>query len=302
MNEDKPKILIVDDEGFNINLLNALLKTDYKIMVAASGEQALKGVATGKPDLILLDIMMPGMDGYEVLRRLKADAATQTIPVIFVTAMGDAADETRGFDLGAVDYITKPFNRSVVKARVRTHMHLKRKNDLLEKMASIDALTEIPNRRAFDEMREREWKRSRRAGLTISIAMLDVDMFKHYNDSYGHGAGDECLARVARALSNCLRRPADFVARCGGEEFAVILPETDNTGAMHVGELLRTAIAGLEIPHTHSRVAPHVTISVGIATAVPMSATTAEMLIEAADKMLYEAKKSGRNNVKGTQI
>lgn len=302
MSEDKAKILIVDDEPFNINLLNAVLKADYKIMVATSGAQALKGAAAGKPDLILLDIMMPEMDGYEVIRRLKADDATQNIPVIFITAMGNAEDETRGFELGAVDYITKPFNRSVVKARVRTHMHVKRKNDLLERLVSIDGLTEIPNRRAFDEIREREWRRSMRVGQYISIAMIDVDMFKQYNDNFGHGAGDECLMRIAREISRCVRRPGDFVARYGGEEFGVVLTDTDSVGAMHVGNLFRSAIAALEIPHAFSEVAPYVTISVGIATAVPTPAITPEMLTEAADMMLYQAKKAGRNKVLGTQI
>ena len=198
--EERPRILIVDDERININLLNALLKADYKIMVATDGEQAIKAAATGKPELILLDIVMPGIDGYEVCRRLKSMAATQTIPIIFITAMGDVENETMGFALGAVDYIAKPFNSAVVKARVGVHMKLKRNGDMLENLASMDTLTEIPNRRAFDLTRTQEGARSVRDGLPISFAMIDVDKFKQYNDNYGHGAGDECLTRLAKAL------------------------------------------------------------------------------------------------------
>jgi diguanylate cyclase (GGDEF)-like protein len=292
--EEKPRILIVDDERININLLNALLKTDYKIMVATNGEQAIKAATTGKPDLILLDIVMPDMDGYAVCRQLKTLAETQSIPIIFITAMSNAENETMGFALGAVDYISKPFNSSVVKARVGVHMKLKRKSDLLENLVSLDALTEIPNRRAFDQTREQEWVRGLRTGLPISFVMIDIDLFKQFNDNYGHGAGDECLVRVARALHGCIQRPGDFVARYGGEEFAAILSDTDLDGAMRVAEQFHAALAALKIPHAFSATAPHVTISVGIATTTPVEDLTFEMLSETADNMLYAAKDAGR--------
>jgi diguanylate cyclase (GGDEF)-like protein len=298
----RPQILIVDDERLNITLLNALLKADYKIMVATNGEQALKAATSGKPDLILLDIMMPDMDGYEVCRQLKSAKETQRIPIIFITAMGNVESETKGFELGAVDYISKPFNSSVVKARVGVHMQLKRKSDLLEKLVSIDALTEIPNRRAFDQKREQEWARCLRAGLPLSFVMIDIDLFKQFNDNHGHGAGDECLVRVARALNGCIQRPGDFVARYGGEEFSAILADTATDGAMRIAERFHAALAALQIPHASSAAAPHVTISIGIATAIPVTDLTPEMLSEAADRMLYAAKNAGRNTTRSIQL
>lgn len=300
--EERPRILIVDDERININILNALLKTDYKIMVATNGEQTIKAAATGLPDLILLDILMPGIDGYEVCRRLKSNPATHNIPIIFITAMGDAENETMGFALGAVDYISKPFNSAVVKARVGVQLRLKRQNDLLETLASMDALTEVPNRRAFDQKRLHEWKRSQREGLPISFAMIDIDQFKQYNDNYGHGAGDECLARIAKAINGCMQRPSDFLARYGGEEFAAILTGTPSDGAVRMAQHFHEAVARLQIPHAHSSVAAQVTISVGIATAVPVGGLSPETLSEAADKMLYQAKQSGRNTTEATQL
>ncbi len=300
--EERPRILIVDDERININMLNALLKTDYKIMVATNGEQAIKAASTGLPDLILLDILMPGIDGYEVCRRLKSNATTHNIPIIFITAMGDSENETMGFALGAVDYISKPFNSAVVKARVGVHLRLKRQNDLLESLASMDALTEVPNRRAFDLTRALEWKRAQREGLPISFVMIDIDQFKQYNDNYGHGAGDECLARIARAINGCVQRPGDFLARYGGEEFAAILTGTHRDGALQMAQRLHAAVANLAIPHAHSNVAPVVTISIGVATTVPADPLTPELLSEAADKMLYQAKESGRDTTCSTQL
>jgi diguanylate cyclase (GGDEF)-like protein len=300
--EDRPRILIVDDERININLLNALLKTDYKIMVATDGEQALKAAMTGKPELILLDIVMPGIDGYEVCRRLKATAATQSIPIIFITAMGEVENEAMGFALGAVDYIAKPFNSAVVKARVGVHMKLKRNGDILENLASMDALTEVPNRRAFDQTRKQEWARSLRDGLPISFVMIDIDMFKQYNDNYGHGAGDECLTRIAKALNGCVQRPGDLLARYGGEEFAAILINTPEEGALRMAEVIHAAVAALQIPHAFSATAPHVSVSIGIATAIPSPSLTADILSEAADNMLYQAKNAGRNTTRSTQL
>jgi diguanylate cyclase (GGDEF)-like protein len=297
-----PRILIVDDERLNISLLNALLKADYKIMVATDGEQAINAAATGKPDLILLDVVMPGMDGYEVCRQLKAATATASIPIIFITAMVNVENETKGFALGAVDYISKPFNSAVVKARVGVHMQLKRKNDLLNSLASIDALTEIPNRRAFDQKREQEWARCLRTGQPLSFVIIDIDSFKQFNDNYGHGAGDECLVRVAKTLNGCLQRPGDFVARYGGEEFAAILADTDTDGAMRVAESFHAAVAALQIPHAFSAAAAHITISVGIATVIPVENLAPEMLADAADRMLYTAKNSGRNMTRSTQL
>ena len=295
----KPRILIVDDERFNLNTLHGLLKDDYKIMVATSGEQALKAVVTGRPDLILLDINMPGMDGYEVCRILKSDTLTMGVPIIFITGLSDADDETRGLELGAADYITKPFNLSVVRARVRTQMRLKQQSDLLESFAFRDGLTGLANRRAFDDRAASEWNRCMRAGLPLSAMMIDVDHFKLYNDSYGHARGDDCLRAVAQALALKVQRAGDFVARYGGEEFVVLLPDADPASALAVGESLRHAVESLGMEHRASKVCGHVTISVGVASAHPSESGGLAALLERADSMLYACKAAGRNCVKG---
>jgi diguanylate cyclase (GGDEF)-like protein len=270
--------------------------------VATHGEQGLKAALTGRPDLILLDITMPDLDGYEVCRRLKADPLTQGIPVIFITALTDAADETRGLELGAADYITKPFHPAVVRARVRTQMRLKQQSDLLENLAFIDGLTGLANRRALDDRCTQEWSRSLRTGRPLSVILLDVDHFKLFNDHCGHSAGDECLKGVARSLAARVRRPSDLVARYGGEEFVVLLPEADHASAMAVGETLRAGVAEFNMPHPASPVAPHVTISVGVATAVAGPALTFAQLLEHADQALYACKRGGRNRVGGVEL
>ena len=300
--EQRPKILIVDDERLNINVLNELLRDEYKIMVATTGKQALNVVKRELPDLILLDIMLPDMNGYAICRHFKNNEYTQNIPIIFITVRNNVEEGTLGFDLGAVDFISKPFNNAVVKARVRTHIKLKQKSDLLESLVSIDGLTEIPNRRAFEDLRVREWSRGRRTEVCVSALMVDVDMFKQFNDNYGHSVGDECLVRVAKALSVSVLRPGDFVARYGGEEFAAILSNTDFDGAMLLAERFRAAVAALKIPHAYSEVAPYITISVGVATAVPNADNSQEVLFAAADRMLYDAKQNGRNTVKGVRL
>jgi diguanylate cyclase (GGDEF)-like protein len=300
--DDRPRILIVDDERISINILNTLLKADYKIMAATTGEQAIKAAHTGQPDLILLDILLPGMDGHQVCRKLKSDPVTRSIPIIFITAMGDAESETMAFALGAVDFIPKPFNNAVVKARVGAHLRLKRQNDMLENLASMDPLTNVPNRRAFDLARTAEWRRCQRESLPISFIMIDVDQFKQYNDNYGHGAGDECLARIAKAINSCIHRPGDILARYGGEEFAAIMSGTHSEGALQMAQQFHAAMAELAIPHEHSMVTSDVTISVGVATTTRTDKVTPEELSEAADKMLYQAKESGRNMTRAIEI
>lgn len=300
--DDRPRILVVDDEPININILNALLKADYKIMAATTGEQALKAALAGQPDLILLDILLPGMDGHQVCRKLKSDPQTRSIPIIFITAMGDAESETMAFALGAVDFIPKPFNNAVVKARVGAHMRLKRQSDMLENLASMDPLTNVPNRRAFDLARTSEWRRCQREDLPISIIMIDVDQFKQFNDNYGHGAGDECLARIAKAINSCIGRPGDILARYGGEEFAAVMSGTTSEGALQVMQQFHAAIAELAIPHEYSTVSAHVTISIGVATTTRAEEVTIEELSEAADNMLYQAKESGRNMTRAIEI
>jgi len=296
--EKKEKILIVDDNKENINLLVNLFRDKYKIVPAIKPQRAIEiAMSDNPPDLILLDILMPEIDGYEVCNILKNDERTKKIPIVFVTAVSEVMDETKGFALGAVDYITKPFHPPMVKARVEMHMNLKRKQDLLEQFAFIDALTEISNRRRLDETFEKELNRSKRSGQPLSAMMIDIDFFKNYNDTYGHGKGDEALRMIAQGIKGSLKRAGDFVARYGGEEFFVILPYTNSIEARENAERIREHIEELNIEHSTSSISKFVTISVGCFTYTPDMDLSMEQIIEKADKALYEAKESGRNRV-----
>jgi diguanylate cyclase (GGDEF)-like protein len=278
--------------------LGSAIRPEYRVRVATGGHQALGIVESGDPpDLILLDVMMPEVDGFEVCRRLKANPRTRKCPVIFVTALDEETNEELGFNLGAVDYIAKPFSIPVVRARVRTHIALKKQADLLEQLSHIDALTQISNRRRFDEMFDQEWRRAVRDRKPFSVLLIDVDHFKDYNDRYGHGAGDECLCRVASCLARSVARPADLVARYGGEEFVVLLPDTGGEAARGIAERMCAGVRELNIPHACSSAAAFLTISVGCATADPPGEGMPQRLMEAADRALYQSKAAGRNRV-----
>lgn len=292
-------LLLVDDVPANLDvLLEHLQDEQVRLLAATSGKDALRLALQDPPDLILLDVMMPGMDGYEVLRQLKDHTATREVPVIFVTAMSDAVDETKGLALGAVDYIAKPFIVPVLKARIKNHLELKRKSDLLAHLAQIDGLTGISNRRHLEIRLGQEWDRCQRHRHPLSLVMIDVDHFKPFNDHYGHGHGDDCLRHVSRALSACSRRSGDLLARYGGEEFVALLPDTPAEQAARTAEKLRKAVQSLGIAHRYSSSADVVTASLGVATLVPSKQSTVDQLMEAADKALYLAKRAGRNCVR----
>lgn len=298
MNQQRPTILVVDDQPTNIHILAEALAGLYEIKIATSGAVALELMALpDKPDLILLDIVMPGIDGYEVCRQIKNSEPTKDIPVIFVTAKSEAEDEERGLNLGAVDYISKPYKLPIILARVRNHLSLKHKSDLLESFALLDGLTGIPNRRRFDETFDAEWRRAVRSGRPLSLIMMDIDFFKQYNDHYGHGAGDNCLINVAKCILYCVNRPGDLVARYGGEEFIALLPLTDAEGAKIIAEHMVNEIAALMLPHAHSAVAPHITISAGCASIIATQENSPESLLQNVDRLLYMAKHAGRNRV-----
>jgi diguanylate cyclase (GGDEF)-like protein len=291
----RPRILVVDDEPTNIQTLHQVLKEECDVSMATSGEQAIAFCQRRAPDLVLLDIMMPGIDGYEVCRRLKADPATRDIPVIFVTSRDNVEDETRGLEVGAVDFITKPVSPPVVRARVRTHVALKRQADLLRSLAFNDGLTGVANRRWFDERLQLEWLRCRRNRQPLALILIDLDHFKAYNDHYGHQAGDDCLRAVAQAMRARLGRPGDLLARYGGEEFVCLLPETALEGARRKADDLGQVVEALQIAHAYATTASHVTISRGVAAMVPSVDQSPAELVQRADEMLYAAKRSGRN-------
>lgn len=293
----RPKLLIVDDQPTNIRVLHELFREDCDVFMATSGEQAISVCQTQLPDLILLDVVMEGMDGHEVSRRLKLDPMTQDIPIIFITAQQQESDEVLGLELGAVDFISKPINTTIVRARVRTHLTLKLQSDLLRSMALMDGLTGVANRRKFNEDILADWRLCFREQKPLSLILVDVDYFKRYNDQYGHQAGDGCLKSIAQALSETVRRPYDLVARYGGEEFACVLPNTVLSGAVEIAERMQEHVRALGIEHSASDVDRVVTISLGVATLTPTSDLKFEALIEAADKQLYEAKNAGRARV-----
>ena len=298
----QPRLLVVDDQPANIQVLYQAFSADHQVLMATSGEQALKIAVAMQPDLVLLDVVMPGMDGHEVCRRLKADESTHNIPVIFVTAHDDEASETLGLELGAVDFISKPINPKIVRARVKTQLTLKAQADLLRQWVYIDGLTGVHNRRLFDERLASEWARAVRSGTALSVVLLDVDFFKRYNDHYGHQAGDDCLRRLAACLRDSLKRPADLVARYGGEEFVCLLPETPLTGALALAQQLRENVAALALDHADSAAAKVVTVSLGVCCKPAGDLGSAASLLRAADAQLYQAKALGRAQVCGVEL
>ncbi len=295
--DQRATILIVDDERSNLNILADILKAKYKVILAKSGSQALGRAIKQPPDLVLLDIIMPEMNGYQVLYEMKNNELLKDIPVIFISALSNDEDEERGLVLGAVDYISKPFSHAIVLARVNNHIKIVRQRKLIESIALLDGLTEIPNRRNYNNRIIMEWTRAVREKTTISLLMLDIDYFKQYNDNYGHSKGDEALKSVAAALSNIISRPADFVARIGGEEFAILLPNTQAEGALKKAELIRIAMEELGIVHQYSGVSSVLTVSIGGNSCLPDQVRGLQEFIDTADKMLYRAKNEGRNEV-----
>ncbi|MBF0194181.1 MAG: PleD family two-component system response regulator [Magnetococcales bacterium] len=294
----KEKVLIVDDVPGNIKFLVEILKDEYDIFMATKGQDAVDIALSNKPDLVLLDVIMPEMDGYEVCKKLKENSTTRDIPIIFVTAQDDDTQEAHGLQLGAVDYINKPAKPAILKARVKNHIETKRQRDSLEKLSIHDSLTGIANRRHFDSFLDQEWRRGIRGSLGLAIIMLDIDHFKKYNDYFGHGAGDECLKKVASVLENSVKRSTDLLARYGGEEFVAVLPQVQLHGAEAIAKKMRRVIADLKIDHPTSETADYLTISLGCASIFPTRGSSWKPLLKAADEMLYSAKNNGRNQYK----
>lgn len=299
----EPTVLIVDDSPANIRTLSSMLKDKYSIKVATNGKKALEIAAHTHLDLILLDIVMPQMDGYEVCRILKENEDTADIPIIFVTAKDSQEDETYGLSMGAVDYITKPFHQEVVKARITRHLLMKQKRDVLTSLSLEDGLTKIPNRRSFDQYLENQFARTDRAEDSICMMMIDIDFFKAYNDNYGHDKGDKTLYAVAQSLSSSLKRPADFLARYGGEEFVCVINSVDFHGVKQIARRLIENVQALQIEHLYSEASKYVTISLGLAyCSKEQSKLSKEELLHRADEALYEAKSTGRNTYVACEI
>lgn len=291
------KVLVIDDVEMNATLIAGVISTLCEVQTATSGQRGLDIVAWYHPDLILLDLMMPDMDGFEVFRRLKNNPNTAHIPVIFLTGSADTSAEEVGLNMGAADFISKPFRTAVLLARVRNHLQLAQQRHLLERLSHSDGLTGIANRRYFNTMLLREYHRMQRHNHPLALVMLDVDDFKAFNDHYGHVHGDECLQLVSQAIADCMHRPGDMVARYGGEEFVCLLPETDQAGAIKIANDIQAAIARLKLPHVQAQAADFVTVSIGVAAALPSALANSQQLLSMADARLYRAKRSGRNRM-----
>lgn len=318
------KILVVEDQPDNLEFLSIMLSNQgYKVAQSDRGLSAIEMVKVDPPDLILLDISMPEMDGFEVCQILREDPRAQDIPIIFISALNEVEDKTKAFNFGGNDYVTKPFDIEEVLVRIENQLknyylriELKAKTQRLEKenrellaaekklsvlnqklnqLASLDSLTKIANRHRFDEFLVREWQRGKRENFSLSLILSDIDHFKLYNDHFGHQAGDTCLTNVALAISKTVNRPADLVARYGGEEFAVILPRTPAKNALRLAQKIRLAVAQLKLPHPQSLTSNAVSLSLGVSSVIPSSQHTIKQLLVTADKALYQAKNQGRD-------
>ena len=295
-NKKEFTILITDDEKTNLDILAGILSPTYNLLISRNGPRTLELAKEHKPDLILLDVLMPGMSGFEVIAELKGSEATDKIPVIFITGLTSAHDEEKGFFLGAVDYITKPFNKAIVKARVNTHIRIIDQMRIIEGIGLIDPLTKIPNRRGFEQRLDVEWDRAFREKAPISLLIIDIDNFKVYNDTYGHQQGDAALKAFAEVASRALLRTTDFAARWGGEEFVILLPGSGIEGAAEVAERVRESIEASVIP-SEEGAETRMTVSIGVNSVVPDAETSIDEYIKVADQALYSAKQQGRNRV-----
>jgi len=296
METAKNSILIVDDENANLKVLTHILGQDYVIFTAANGTSAIEKAKEYKPDLILLDILMPGMDGYQTLCEMKKCGDIQKIPVIFITGLDSEEDEEKGLALDAADYITKPFSPTIVKLRVQNQIQIVNQMVIIERLSMVDQLTNIANRRNFDDRLTMEWKLAIREKTPISILMMDLDKFKHINDTYGHLQGDMILQTAAAIFPKSFNRPSDFVARWGGEEFVVLMPNTSLEGALDIAEKIRSDIENTQMPSL-DQTEIKVTISIGVSSVSPTQDSSVDTFISGADKALYAAKEAGRNRV-----
>ena len=292
----KNSLLIVDDERMNLMVLTDILKSDYTIYTATGGREAINKIKEFKPDLVLLDIIMPDMDGFQTLYEINECEHIKDTPVIFITGLTSVEDEEKAMSMNASDYITKPFSASIVKIRVRNQIQLINQLRMMENLTLIDTLTDLPNRRSFNERLIMEWRQAIREKTPLSLLMIDVDNFKNFNDKYGHQQGDVVLKTIGGVFSKIIKRPGDFAARWGGEEFMILLPNTHVEGAMDIAGKLCAEISNTGIPHEGDSVIK-VTVSIGVHSLVPTVNDSVEDFIDSSDKALYAAKDAGRNTV-----
>lgn len=322
-----PKILIVDDKPANLLVMASLLEgVEAHLITATSGQQALSRLLEHEFALVLLDVQMPGMDGFETATLMRGRKQTRHLPIIFVTAISKEDEHIfRGYETGAADYLFKPVNPHILRSKVAIFLELDRQrrllaqksaeldrkvkelllvkgqleaaNKQLNELSLTDALTGLANRRCFQEALQTEWRRAMRNGHFLTLIMADIDSFKQFNDTYGHVAGDDCLVMVADLVKSPLMRFSDLAVRYGGEEFVILLPDTDLNGGVYLAETIREAVAQLEIPNDGAAAGAHITMSFGVASVIPRREIPELELVCAADKALYMAKEGGRNRV-----
>lgn len=296
------KILIIEDGELNRKVLTDALQDIYVLDAISSGKDAIKKIREFRPHLILLDIILPDINGFDVLKQVKETHDLKDIPVIIITGLDNDQDEEKGLSMGAVDYIRKPFNSFLVKARVNTHIQITKQMLMIEKLSFYDALTCLPNRRKFDYHVEYEWHRAIRKKSFIGFLMMDLDNFKNYNDHYGHAQGDEMLRGVAEVLRNTLNRSTDIPCRWGGEEFAVLIPETNPEELLLIAEKIRAEIEVLKVPSIRTNEATRITISIGAGCMVPRQNELLGEFIQNVDRLLYKAKNGGKNQVQSAML
>jgi diguanylate cyclase (GGDEF)-like protein len=296
--EKASKILIVSEKSNEIKILNDILQKQYKVYFANTAEKAIDITNSKNLDLILLNLMIQEPHADELCEQLQTNENFDYIPILFLMSEDETENKTKVFTIGASDYITWPFNATLVGARVKNYVELKQQRDFINNLSSLDGLTSVANRLRFEEILYQEWWRAVRYNTELSLLMIEIDYFRKYNENYGSLAGDNCLKTIASHLESKLNRPSDLLARYKGSEFVSILPKTDKEGALHVANILIQSIAELNILHQYSATANHVTLSIGVASIVPSALFHTEDLITLAKNSLYEAKYEGRNKCK----
>lgn len=289
-------LLLVDDSELDIQILCYTLKTNFTVTFATHVDEAVDLIQSGyMPDIVLLDINMPGKSGFEFCEFLKDRVHTSEIPIVFLSGSHSPSDKSHGFNIGAIDYVTKPYDTNELNSRLLSHVQTIVKIKHLESVAHIDPLTQVANRRKYDLMLADEWYRCGRHKENLAMFVFDIDYFKQYNDFYGHIAGDDCLVKVATALNLLAARKTDTFARIGGEEFVLLLPDCTYMGAQAKAEEAHQLIQDLAIPCEYLGDKKCLTVSVGISIMIPSAEQSANSLFKNADKALYAAKKAGRN-------
>ncbi|MBA6389978.1 diguanylate cyclase [Colwellia sp. BRX10-3] len=293
--EQSYTILCIDDESVNLKVLASIFKDHYNVVACKSAKQGFQHALQESPDIILLDVLMPEENGFELMEKLKKHPKLAHIPVIFITGLQDAEDEEKGLMLGACDYIQKPFNYSIVRARVNTHLEIIRQRNLLKMFALFDSLTELPNRRKWQQDSIDSWLSAKAKQSAMVYGIIDVDHFKKYNDHYGHQQGDVVLRKIANIIKRKLYDYNGAIFRCGGEEFYFYFPVKSNCTASTVLSVCLNSITELAIPHLAISTSCHVSVSIGAIQVIPNKNTSIEQIMQQADERLYKVKNDSRN-------